>query len=733
MQLLRILVSALIIIVANQSSLQAEERQSDVRIVIDISGSMKDTDPKNLRQPALNLLTELLPDGARAGVWTFGRYVNMLVPLESVDSQWRNTARSASPNITSLGLNTNLVEALDRALYQATLDGGYDQTVILLTDGRIDMDASEGDPASLANAAERDRLVRDVLPRYTSKGVRIHTLALSDGADTAMLQQIAMETDGLALKAHTADELMPAFLKAFDRAVPSEQVPLNGNTFNIDGSVNEFTALIFRSPSAKPTVLVSPSGQRFSREMSTQGDELRWHNDLNFDLITIKSPEKGEWVVDANIAPDSRVQILSDLRLNVSGLPGSLFSGVPIELQVALVNEGDIVDESTILQLTDISLQVTAPDGRTGSKLLSDPEQLPLDGIFRETLSRLTLPGEYQLEINAIGRTFQRHQVLTATLAEPMRVDVDENIEGQSLNVRVFSESDMVDSTLSRVIARITSPDGSSVIQSMVFNAETRSWDLSLTPDNGVGQYEVMLNIRGVSRSGMTFKSKPETISASFPLGQTSLPDIMEPETLASEFSAPDELDVVNLPISEPELEVPDSVELVEPGVAPEIELEAEDKVKPEPVVPDDEVTDEKSEDETGIAWWIYVILGVANLGLMGGLAWWWLSRKKKSSAETDMPPVKDKSSKLPESELDLGDIDDADLESGDFDDFNGEAEEEIPVVEDESHIPTSMGGDTDMGAAVKQEDFKIDDDAAGGDDDEWGEFDLPGDEPPKS
>ena len=88
----------------------------------------------------------------------------------------------------------------------------------------------------------------------------------------------------------------------------------------------------------------------------------------------MKSPENGDWVADADVAPDSRVQILSDLKLKVSGLPGSLFSGVPVQLEMSLENEGETVNEETILQLTDVSLQVTAPDGRTGSKLLSDPE-----------------------------------------------------------------------------------------------------------------------------------------------------------------------------------------------------------------------------------------------------------------------------------------------------------------------------------------------------------------------
>lgn len=740
MHTLRILVSALIIIFTSQSSLQAEERQSDVRIVIDISGSMKDTDPKNLRQPALNLLTELLPDGARAGVWTFGRYVNMLVPLGVVDPQWRNTAREASSEISSVGLNTNLVEALDRALYQATLDGGFDQTVILLTDGRIDMDTSGGDPSSQVNAAERQRLIRDIIPRYTSKGVRIHTLALSSAADAAMLKQIAMETDGLALTAHTADELMPAFLKAFDRAVPSEQVPLNGNTFNIDSSVNEFTALIFRASSSKPTMLISPSGQSFAREMATSEGALRWHHDLNFDLITIKSPEAGEWSVDADVAPDSRVQILSDLRLNVSGLPGSLFSGVPVELEIALTNEGEVLAEQEILQLTDVSLQVTAPDGRTGSKLLSDPEKLPLDGIFRETLSRLSLPGEYQLEINAIGRTFQRHQVLTATLAEPMRVETKEDLDNQRLLVHVFSESDMVDSTLSRVIARIVSPDGSSVIQSMEFSPDSSAWEMTLNPDKGLGLYEVMLNIRGVSRSGMTFKSKPETISVEFPLGEPIVSEPVQPIDVAPE--QPTEAEDVASEIQTAEVEedsppASDADGMNKPTDMP-AQSEPPKEIEPEPVVPEEALATEEPEDG-GIAWWVYVILGVANLSLMGGLAWWWIRRKKKSSTESSEEVPSGTSSKLPEGELDLGDLDDSDLEGGDFDDFSGEAEEEIPVAEGDSGIPTSMGsdadmgGDTDMGENAPKDDFNIDDAGTeGSDDDEWGEFDLPEDDSKK-
>jgi len=721
MQFFRITVAVFMMAFFGLASVHADEARPDVRIVIDISGSMKETDPENLRRPALNLLTELLPDDARAGVWTFGRYVNMLVPLDEVDQAWRSKARGASAEITSVGLNTNLVGALEKALYETSPDSGYEQTVILLTDGRIDMDKTQGDPASVINAAERQRLINSVLPKYMENRVRIHTLALSDAADTAMLQQIAMETDGLALKAHTADDLMPAFLKAFDRAVPAEQVPLKGNTFQIDGSVREFTALIFRAPTSTPTVLISPSGKRYGQ--ASLGEDTRWHHDLNFDLITIDQPEAGEWNVEADLAPDSRVQVLSDLKLNVTGLPGSLFSGVPVQLEMALENEGELVTEPTLLQLTDVTLQVTAPDGRTGSKLLSDPENLPPDGIFRETLSRLTQPGEYRLEINAEGRTFQRRQVLTATLAEPLRVEVNKDVEQQVVNIRVYSESDMVDTALSRVISRIASPDGSSVIYSMEFSEESSAWQIALRPDKGPGQYDVMLNIRGVSSSGMTFKSKPENILVSFPLvadASVDEPPVSAPLTEQVQVevpaeSAPEELAEPEADQSEAPAATGAEVPVEDPPALPAAD---------ESPVPDlaSKYAEQEQEEESdsGVAWWVYVLLAVANLGLLGGLAWWWFARrgraKKNAVDETD-------------EDIGVGPLDDADLDGGDFDSFDDDTEEEINAAP-EPKIPTSMGGDADMGsppeAPSAADDIAPDLDDGG---DDWGEFDLPDDD----
>ncbi|NNC54161.1 MAG: VWA domain-containing protein, partial [Pseudomonadales bacterium] len=132
-------------------------KPADVRVLIDISGSMAQNDPGNLRQPALDLLVETLPSNAKAGVWTFGKYVNMLVPHGEVTPAWRRSARSQSSKINSVAQRTNIGAVLEKANYDADArrfpqSRKYRRSVILLTDGKVDIDRDAG-----VNRRERQR------------------------------------------------------------------------------------------------------------------------------------------------------------------------------------------------------------------------------------------------------------------------------------------------------------------------------------------------------------------------------------------------------------------------------------------------------------------------------------------------------------------------------------------------------------------------------------------------
>ena len=105
----------LLLVALARGQVLAAEPLYDFRIVIDVSGSMKQTDPQNLRVPALKLINGLIPSGSRAGVWTFGRYVDMAVKWGKVDANWRRQADLGANKIHSNALLTNIESALARA------------------------------------------------------------------------------------------------------------------------------------------------------------------------------------------------------------------------------------------------------------------------------------------------------------------------------------------------------------------------------------------------------------------------------------------------------------------------------------------------------------------------------------------------------------------------------------------------------------------------------------------
>lgn len=689
-------------------SLWAAEAPSEVRILVDISGSMKQSDPQNLRIPAVNLVLELLPNGSQAGIWTFGHQVNRLVPLARVDGKWRAEAKAKARSINSVGLFTNLTDVLDNASRQLSPTSGFKQSVILLTDGRIDMHAP-GTPTDI-NDKERRRLLHEVLPAYVKAGARIHTVALSDNVDKELMQQISAATGGLFLEAHSAEDLLKVFVKAFDRAVPVEQVPLEGNSFKIDGAVKEFTALVYRKSNSPQTKLIAPSGKVFAQDKSL--NNLHWYQDIGFDLITIDQPEVGEWLIEADIDPDNRVQVLTDLKLKAMGIGPILFLGTPLKLETMLTNKDEVVSNAEILRTTVFKLTIKAPDGRVGTKVLSQNEQVPVSGIYVEDLSKLQQAGEYRVEISATGRTFTRQQVLTASLLEPLKVQ-SQSLANEETFLVVVQADASVDTALSHINASVTAPDGVTQMQHLLFNEESKVWELRLKAHSGPGTYRVALNVRGVLLGGADFQFQPKELSATFPLGlaksAATQGAIAAVATEAEGFTS-------DKP-HQPKLQVPD--------------LAAEYAKQQEAMAPKEEVKEPApelkavAEAEAGTAWWLYAAIAGASLVIIGGGAFWVLRKKgagtkepaKPQESTTGAPIARAVPEDLIQQDIDSGasaavdNSDDAldkelghslDNMAGDFESFQGESEIEIP-------IPNVDGEPNSEKLATLDDDFAID------------------------
>lgn len=393
-------------------------KATDVRVVIDISGSMKKNDPANLRQPALELLLQLLPATSKAGVWTFGQYVNMLVPHGEVNDDWKAKASGKAVNIRSNGLFTNIGEALEKAAYdQINPKPDYQTHIILLTDGMVDIDKN-----SQKNQLERERILQRVLPEIGASGYTLHTIALSDHADKELLDHLALTTGGVSAVAHTADELMKVFLRIFDQTAPAEQLPLSNNRFLVDSSIEEFTALIFREPGSPPTRLVSPEGTEYQFEQ--KAESVSWYRTDQYDLVTIQQPMEGEWSVLADVAPDSRITIVSNLNLFVNPLPNNVFWDQALDLSLRMQDQEGVITDADFLQLLTITGAVHQLDQKIDQKsdqeagLQADQKEVwqqllsketpPSDGIYSASLDVFHEAARYKLSVVVDGKSFQR-------------------------------------------------------------------------------------------------------------------------------------------------------------------------------------------------------------------------------------------------------------------------------------------------------------------------------------
>lgn len=413
---------------AQESTKLTLPERADVRIIVDISGSMKQTDPNNLRQPAVRLLARVVPEGSTAGVWTFGQYVNMLVPHGEVNESWRETAIDRSTKINSVALRTNLGKAIEVASDGYVTGGSLENThFILLTDGNVDISDSAN-----VNKAEEKRILGKVLSDLVAKGATFHPVALSDLADAGFLKTLAEESKGSFRIADTAESLNLAFLDALNTAAPQEQIPIEGNGFTVDDGVKEFTALIFRGETnaggedkAANLELIRPDGKALLQ--SAQPDNVRWASEAAYDLVTITEPKAGKWRVKGELGEGSRVTVVSDLRMVVGPVPATFTAKSPVEVRVAFFENSEKVINPEFLDVISVQLSLTSEDGRKGSKTLSK-DQPPEDGEYTDTISKLPAEGLYRIDIVADGKTFARKFSATTEFLVPVGM-IDSTIE----------------------------------------------------------------------------------------------------------------------------------------------------------------------------------------------------------------------------------------------------------------------------------------------------------------
>lgn len=524
----------------------AKPLPADVRVIIDISGSMKKTDPENLRKPAVDLIVRLLPDNSKAGLWTFGQSVNMLVPHQLVDQNWRIQGVQKATTINSVAMFTNIGAALEKATEDyATPSTDYRRNIILLTDGVVDISKEAVD-----NLNERKRVLTELLPRLKESDYRIHTIALSADADHELMKKLSIATDGIYEVADTADELMSTFLRIFDQAVPTERVPLDENGFLVDASIQEFTALIFRRAEVPATVIIAPDGKEYGA--TDPKSNVNWYRTDKYDLITVQQPQAGQWKVKTDMAPGSRVTVVSNLQLVVQPLKSNIRSGQALTLAYSFQeNAKTIVNGDFLGLLTGKALLAKLGSAEIKEIDLNSP--IPADGIFQQDLTGFDGQGEYDVSIHIDGKTFKReyiHHLNITNSAFKLEKQVEEKAGKKTWVYRLVADVESVDVANTKVKAIIKNSKDNNLEQQLNTIGK-EYWEFSFAPVQ-VARYDIVLQVDGVQIDGSPLM---ETIKADqfyFPDETAVLVD-EQPKSAAAVSSAASEPEASAKP--EPESE----------------------------------------------------------------------------------------------------------------------------------------------------------------------------------
>lgn len=471
---------------------------SDVRVLIDVSGSMKKTDPQNLRKPAVDLIVRLLPDKSRAGIWTFGNDVNMLMPFKPVDAAWRKQAAPKANQINSVAMFTNIGKALDEVSFdKKSLSTEYKTHIVLLTDGVVDIGQD-----AVGNNKERQRIINDILPSLKAAGYIVHTIALSADADVDLLKKLSVATDGVFTTAISADQLMSVFLKIFDQAVPAERVPLDSNGFLVDASIKEFTALIFRKPGEDKTIIVAPDGKEYFA--TNPNESVNWYRTDKYDLITVDAPKPGQWKIKTDIAPQSRITVVSDLQLVVDPLKNNIHSNDSLAVTYSFQENGKTVANKDFLGLIEANAIVAKDHTEENFDISFTQATPPADGFFHQNLNNFASVGDYEIHIFVDGKTFKREYKHSISVRDSLMVLEKSNAVADNgkltYTYKISTDDKVVDIKKTQVSVSIKNSQNSNLEKPLNLIDGNR-WEFSFSPVQE-GDYTIDLHALGEQLDG---------------------------------------------------------------------------------------------------------------------------------------------------------------------------------------------------------------------------------------
>jgi uncharacterized protein YegL len=388
----------------------------DIVFIMDSSGSMKQNDAHRLRVQAAKMFINLLDENDRAAIISFSGKAYRVTPLLELKSS-RNEKRllKAIDKVSDRGAFTNIYDALDQGyqMLKQKKSAERKQHIVLMSDGRMDVGHDETD------LRLTEKTLDDIGPQLAKSRVKVHTVTFSRASNHALMKLVAEDTKGtFSLIAHSS-EIHEIFGRIFERSKKPEQLPVNEDSFIVDDHINEVTVVVSKHRSNAHVALETPDGDEISKD--SRHPDVRWFHASEFDLITIRNPSSGYWLIKYSEG-GNKAYIITELKLLLQA-SNEVQIHMPFVAQAWLEKENKLLRRSAVIGSTHFKLRVTHPNGKTTVHALSDDgidgDDRARDGYHSSELI-FNEPGKYKLDAIVTGETFDRQKSSIVTVKAPV-------------------------------------------------------------------------------------------------------------------------------------------------------------------------------------------------------------------------------------------------------------------------------------------------------------------------
>lgn len=282
----------------------------DVVFVLDSSGSMKQSDPEQIRTEAIKMFLDMgQVSGNKAGLVAYSDTILKEHNLDEINSEAdKNRIEEMASNIP-LGQKTDIGCGLLEGA--KVMDSGHNKNnrpvIVLLSDGKNDSGRS---------ASESLKDLNDAISLCKSKGYPVYTIGLNyDGTvDKTQLSQISSETKGKNYITNKASDLT-SIIKDIYGDSANVKVQDQGN-ITLNGTFQDFKINVPNSNVLEANIsmitdnpielkLVNPAG----KEVTIPSTNVVLTKSKKYSLLKLVNPQKGEWNLKIKGVSGSNVKI----------------------------------------------------------------------------------------------------------------------------------------------------------------------------------------------------------------------------------------------------------------------------------------------------------------------------------------------------------------------------------------------------------------------------------------